>query len=203
MEVKNQNIQKRRGRPPKVKEDLKSEDIKVEDLKVEDDLIENSNECDITYVENSNDITGVQDNCVKSIYDIIVDSTSYISKITGKSEEYIKDYLGNILDYTQAKDLFNRFLGLISENYVKPHKYSVGDYVWIPEQVVDNTINGYGQISVRYFRKPKKVKISKIIYTTKICYGFEGFSKLQVLEDYCFNTELECQKSCDDLNADI
>lgn len=120
------------------------------------------------------------------------------SELIGKSVEYIKNSCINCSDDV---DRFNTILGLISKSCLPIHKYNVGDYIYVPQKVADNTSNGFGIIEVKFLYKPKKVQINKIIYTNKLQYSFVGFTKLIVLQEYCCNTESECQALCNKLNG--
>lgn len=122
-----------------------------------------------------------------------------IARITQKSVEFVENkFLG-----VAPENMVSTILDIIQDSCLSVHKYSIGDYVWIPEQTVDNTSGGFGPITVKFLRKPKHVQINKIIYTNKIQYSFVGFKKLIVLEEYCFDTEKQCQEMCSKLNMGI
>ena len=131
--------------------------------------------------------------------EVIVNYTfiSRLSKLTGKTEDYIKT---KFLGITDLSNVVDRIISCIEESCLPTHRFSVGDYVWIPEEVADNTRNGFGKIELVYCRKPKKVLVNRIIYTNKICYAFSGFKNLIVQESYCFLSQTECQEACDALN---
>lgn len=122
-----------------------------------------------------------------------------IAHITQKSTEFVENkFLGVV-----PENMVSTILDIIQDSCLSVHKYSIGDYVWIPEQTVDNTSGGFGPITVKFLRKPKHVQINKIIYTNKIQYSFVGFKKLIVLEEYCCDTEKQCQEMCNKLNMGI
>lgn len=127
------------------------------------------------------------------------DIVERIARITQKSPEFVENkFLGVVPENTVST-----ILDIIQDSCLSVHKYAIGDYVWIPEQTVDNTSGGFGPITVKFLRKPKHVQINKIIYTNKIQYSFVGFKKLIVLEEYCCDTEKQCQELCNKLNAGI
>ena len=122
-----------------------------------------------------------------------------LAHITQKSIEFVENkFLG-----VAPENMVSTILDIIQDSCLSVHKYSIGDYVWIPEQTVDNTSGGFGPITVKFLRKPKHVQINKIIYTNKIQYSFVGFKKLIVLEEYCCDTEKQCQEMCNKLNMGI
>lgn len=122
-----------------------------------------------------------------------------LAHITQKSTEFVENkFLG-----VAPENMVSTILDIIQDSCLSVHKYAIGDYVWIPEQTVDNTSGGFGPITVKFLRKPKHVQINKIIYTNKIQYSFVGFKKLIVLEEYCCDTEKQCQELCNKLNTGI
>lgn len=230
MELEQQNKPRRRGRPPKNKMEnliIPNSEIVHDDMdliegdvqEVEQDVVSTTPLESVVEYTQPETVMQQSEVIVENTTPNIIENNSQViepevesgctqilniprfSKIIGKDEEYITQYLENTSD--NPKLFLNKILDLLEQSCIKSHKYTVGDYVWIPEQVVDRTTGGYGKIEVVYLRKPRRVKINKVIYTTKICYGFEGFTKLQVLEQYCFNSKEECQKVCDDLNVNI
>lgn len=120
-----------------------------------------------------------------------------VAKIISKSDKFVENRLINCP--TENKRL-DSILSMIETSCLAVHRYNIGDWVYIPEQTVDNTQGGFGVIQVSFERKPRRVQINKIIYTNKIQYSFVGFKKLVVLEEYCCSSESQCQVLCDRMN---
>lgn len=129
---------------------------------------------------------------------VSAETISKFSNMFGKSEEYVTNKL---LFCSSVDEAIENVINMVEECCLPVHKYNIGDYVYIPEQTVDNTKGGFGVIQVDFLRKPKRVQINKIIYTNKIQYSFTGFKKLIVMEDYCCDTEKQCEELCKKLNG--
>ena len=165
---------------PKVEEEVKNTSEEI----IEKNVSENTQtEDNLGQGEMNSHLT---DECIQKFSNTIGKTYDYVSKRV-LNQSCVENVIANVLD-------------MVSESCLPVHKYNIGDWVYIPEQTVDNTQGGFGVIQVKFLRKPKKVQVNKIIYTNKIQYSFVGFKKLIVLEDYCCSTEAQCKLLCDRLN---
>ena len=165
----------------------------VEKPKEEEDLIS----AEQSVPEDSKTEENTEKTAKDSLESISRDNIKAIASVIAKSEKYVENRLSNL---TNINAVLGSLVSMLKENCLPAHKYNIGDWVYIPEQTVDNTSGGFEVIKVEFRRKPRRVQINKIIYTNKIQYSFVGFKKLVVLEEYCCSTEAQCQALCDRMN---
>lgn len=219
MEQEQTVTQKRRGRPPKTEmtESRKKQSIEEDNNKLADFGLLHGEDGSENVVKSAQVEPETKNTVEETIDENVVENTqtedslgqgemnSHLSdecikrfaNSIGKSYNYV---IKRVLNQSCIENVIANVLDMVSESCLPVHKYNIGDWVYIPEQTVDNTQGGFGVIQVKFLRKPKKVQVNKIIYTNKIQYSFVGFKKLIVLEDYCCSTEAQCKALCDKLN---
>lgn len=84
--------------------------------------------------------------------------------------------------------------------YTTQHKYIMGDVVWIPELIQQQTCDGYGIIELKCYRQPVKRTIAAVMITNNVCYTFREVQKTIVAEQYVCDTKEQCVKLCEELN---
>lgn len=84
--------------------------------------------------------------------------------------------------------------------YNTQHKYVMGDIVWIPELIQQQTCDSYGIIELKCYRQPVKRTIAAVMITNNVCYTFREVQKTIVAEQYICDTKEQCVKLCEELN---
>lgn len=81
-----------------------------------------------------------------------------------------------------------------------PHKYKIGDVVYVPvdEQVTNDSM--YDPIKVVLRKVPKKLTVATVSITNKVCYTFRETSKILAHERFVCDTEAECAEICKEFN---
>lgn len=100
-----------------------------------------------------------------------------------------------ISDNLQLKQSFD-FNGV----HWTPHKYKIGDMVWVPvdEQVTNDSM--YDPIKVVLKKVPKKFTVATVSITNKVCYTFKETSKIIAHEKFVCDTKEQCEEICKEFN---
>ena len=191
----NETIKKRRGRPPKkvnlIEGDLLVSNVVEEPLTPvtsnENSLLDNSiqNESDI-----STDASTVCDNNQDNT--VLVEDTGIVNE--NISHEY-DDCCSTIEDFIHCKQTF-----IYDGITWTPHKYNIGDVVWVPQDEVVNVSDAFSSINAILISVPKKFTVASVVYTNKVSYTFKESSKIIASENFVCATEEQCKLLCKELN---
>lgn len=80
-----------------------------------------------------------------------------------------------------------------------PHKYNIGDTVWVPFDTVINIAKPFDKIKRVQQYIAKKVTVSACMITKHVSYMFKESQKLMIAEQYVYTNEEDCKKRCEEL----
>ncbi len=80
-----------------------------------------------------------------------------------------------------------------------PHKYNIGDKVYVPVDEVVNISEMYAPIRAVLRKVPKKLTVGSVVYTNRVSYTFRETSKIIASENYVCATEEACLELCKEL----
>lgn len=80
-----------------------------------------------------------------------------------------------------------------------PHKYNIGDTVWVPFDTVINIAKPFDKIKRVQQYIAKKVTVAACMITKHVCYMFKESQKLMIAEQYVYTNEEDCKKRCEEL----
>ena len=80
-----------------------------------------------------------------------------------------------------------------------PHKYNIGDTVWVPFDTVINIAKPFDKIKRVQQYIPKKVTVAACMITKHVSYMFKESQKLMIAEQYVYTNEEDCKKRCEEL----
>jgi hypothetical protein len=81
-----------------------------------------------------------------------------------------------------------------------PHKFNIGDTVWVPQEEVLNTADMFSFIKASLQFVPKKFTVATVVFTNKVSYTFKETSKVIASENYVCKSLEQCAKLCSELN---
>jgi hypothetical protein len=81
-----------------------------------------------------------------------------------------------------------------------PHKYNIGDCVYVPVDRVVNNAEMFSPINAVLCKIPKKLTVASVVYTNRVSYTFKETSKIVAAENYVCKDEQTCILLCEELN---
>ena len=190
-----EQIKKKRGRPPKQliisHGDLIIDDATPSSLVQESkqDILENEEQ-----VVTTDDLKTVEPQQVSITTELNKDSEEKDSDELSPAQPE-QDGCSTLLDFINNKETFK-----YDSITWTPHKFNIGDTVWVPQEEVLNTSDMFSFIKASLQFVPKKFTVATVVFTNKVSYTFKETSKVIASENYVCESLEQCAKLCSELN---